>query len=52
MDFQSIVVESCILLDLFTNDENWVDWSENTLDIRVSYEISVKKAPVTARDSV
>ncbi len=28
-----ILVDSCILLDLFTNDENWVDWSENTLDI-------------------
>jgi len=27
-----ILVDSCILLDLFTDDENWADWSENTLE--------------------
>lgn len=27
-----IFVDSCILLDLFTNDLNWGDWSENILE--------------------
>ncbi len=27
-----ILVDSCVLLDLFTNDPNWADWSENILD--------------------
>ena len=27
-----IFVDSCILLDLFTNDQHWADWSENILD--------------------
>lgn len=27
-----ILVDSCVLLDLFTNDENWAQWSENTLE--------------------
>ena len=27
-----ILVDSCVLLDLFTNDETWVDWSEATLE--------------------
>jgi len=27
-----ILVDSCILLDLFTNDPHWGDWSENTLE--------------------
>ncbi|MCH9698391.1 MAG: PIN domain-containing protein [Gammaproteobacteria bacterium] len=27
-----ILVDSCVLLDLFTDDENWADWSENTLE--------------------
>ncbi len=27
-----IFVDSCILLDLFTDDENWGDWSENILE--------------------
>ncbi len=27
-----ILVDSCVLLDLFTDDENWVEWSENTLE--------------------
>ena len=27
-----ILIDSCILLDLFTNDPNWANWSENTLD--------------------
>jgi len=26
-----ILVDSCVLLDLFTNDPNWADWSENIL---------------------
>ena len=26
-----ILVDSCILLDLFTNDPDWADWSENIL---------------------
>ncbi|VAX13999.1 hypothetical protein MNBD_GAMMA24-1462 [hydrothermal vent metagenome] len=27
-----IFVDSCVLLDLFTNDDNWADWSENILE--------------------
>jgi predicted nucleic acid-binding protein len=27
-----ILIDSCILLDLFTNDHNWADWSESILD--------------------
>ncbi len=27
-----IFVDSCILLDLFTDDPNWADWSEGMLD--------------------
>jgi predicted nucleic acid-binding protein len=27
-----ILVDSCILLDLFTNDPKWADWSESILD--------------------
>ena len=27
-----VFVDSCVLLDLFTNDPNWADWSENILD--------------------
>lgn len=27
-----VLVDSCILLDLFTNDPHWADWSEYTLD--------------------
>jgi hypothetical protein len=27
-----ILVDSCILLDLFTNDPKWADWSEEILD--------------------
>jgi hypothetical protein len=27
-----VFVDSCVLLDLFTDDENWADWSENTLE--------------------
>lgn len=27
-----ILVDSCILLDLFSDDENWADWSESTLE--------------------
>ena len=27
-----ILIDSCILLDLFTNDPNWADWSESILD--------------------
>jgi predicted nucleic acid-binding protein len=27
-----ILVDSCVLLDLFTNDPVWADWSENILD--------------------
>jgi len=26
-----ILVDSCVLLDLFTNDSDWADWSENIL---------------------
>ncbi|MGR0480155.1 MAG: type II toxin-antitoxin system VapC family toxin [Candidatus Electronema sp. V4] len=26
------LVDSCVLLDLFTNDPVWADWSENILD--------------------
>ena len=27
-----ILIDSCILLDLFTNDPKWGDWSESILD--------------------
>ena len=27
-----VFVDSCILLDLFTDDDTWGDWSENILD--------------------
>lgn len=27
-----ILVDSCVLLDLFTNDPNWADWSESVLE--------------------
>lgn len=27
-----ILIDSCVLLDLFTNDKNWAEWSENTLE--------------------
>lgn len=27
-----ILVDSCVLLDFFTDDENWADWSENMLE--------------------
>ncbi len=27
-----ILIDSCVLLDLFTNDQNWGEWSENTLE--------------------
>ena len=27
-----VFVDSCVLLDLFTNDENWADWSESVLE--------------------
>ena len=27
-----ILVDSCVLLDLFTDDESWADWSEYTLE--------------------
>ena len=27
-----VLIDSCVLLDLFTNDENWADWSENVLE--------------------
>jgi predicted nucleic acid-binding protein len=27
-----VLIDSCILLDLFTDDPNWANWSENILD--------------------
>lgn len=27
-----VFVDSCVLLDLFTDDRNWADWSENILE--------------------
>lgn len=27
-----VLIDSCVLLDLFTNDKNWADWSEQTLE--------------------
>jgi len=27
-----VFIDSCVLLDLFTDDENWADWSERTLE--------------------
>lgn len=29
---KGILVDSCVLLDLFTNDKNWADWSEAALE--------------------
>ena len=27
-----ILIDSCVLLDLFTDDPNWAEWSESTLE--------------------
>ena len=27
-----VFIDSCILLDLFTDDPNWANWSESILD--------------------
>lgn len=27
-----IFIDSCVLLDLFTNDQTWAEWSENVLE--------------------
>ena len=27
-----VLVDSCVLLDLFTNDPHWADWSESVLE--------------------
>lgn len=27
-----ILIDSCVLLDLFTNDTNWAEWSESMLE--------------------
>lgn len=27
-----ILIDSCVLLDLFTDDPNWAEWSEDTLE--------------------
>ena len=27
-----VFVDSCVLLDLFTNDQRWAEWSEKTLE--------------------
>lgn len=27
-----VFLDSCVLLDLFTDDPNWADWSENVLE--------------------
>lgn len=27
-----VLIDSCVLLDLFTNDKNWANWSEQTLE--------------------
>jgi len=27
-----VFVDSCVLLDLFTDDKNWAEWSENILE--------------------
>lgn len=29
---QGVFIDSCVLLDLFTNDPNWADWSECILE--------------------
>jgi len=29
---KGVLIDSCVLLDLFTNDENWADWSESILE--------------------
>ena len=26
-----VLIDSCVLLDIFTNDSNWVNWAEETL---------------------
>jgi predicted nucleic acid-binding protein len=31
MTVNGILVDSCVLLDLFTNDQDWADWSEGQL---------------------
>lgn len=28
-----VLIDSCVLLDLFTDNPDWADWSENTLEI-------------------
>ena len=28
----AVLVDSCILLDLFTSDPKWADWSEEKLE--------------------
>ncbi len=35
-----IFVDSCVLLDIFTNDATWADWSENILE-KFSYTNSL-----------
>ena len=27
-----VLIDSCVLLDLFTNDQNWANWSEGILE--------------------
>ena len=27
-----VFIDSCVLLDLFTNDQRWAEWSENVLE--------------------
>ncbi len=27
-----VLIDSCVLLDLFSNDDNWGNWSENILE--------------------
>jgi len=27
-----VLIDSCVLLDLFTNDQNWANWSEKILE--------------------
>ena len=27
-----VLIDSCVILDLFTNDPNWADWSEQILE--------------------
>jgi predicted nucleic acid-binding protein len=28
-----VLIDSCVLLDLFTDDSNWAGWSENVLEL-------------------